>query len=583
MDKNDKSTLLKLVRLYKCYTRQIVCILVCVVVSSGISLLIPLAIKRLTDNGLVKGNYTEIVILSLVCLLLTGIDEGIELLETKFYSYINSIMPYELNKKAFKHAMRLKMAYFNNTNTNELMNNIDTDIRNITRVSDRGTFYIISSILRMIGGVAGLVLIDWRLALMVLAVLPARYVFVKKFAAKRRKQFEGYLEQNRDYAAWYGDVTGGVKDIKLNGLDRVFTGEFIGKQRGLIRSGIRMSFTDKYNEISEVLLYQALSSLLYILGGLMVVKGSLTIGGLFVFITYSIYVTGPVSTILNIGYSFSNVLPSARRLFNFFEMEHEDYRKGLKTGLDCQGNVSFKDVCFSYKENEPVLNDISLDIKEGEKVAIIGGNGSGKSTLVNLLTRLYTPGSGEILIGGRNINEYSLREYRDMISVVSQDLYLFNTTIEKNIALRPGISELEMHKAAKLSTANEFIEALPEKYKNNVGRNGAAISGGEKQKLALARALVRNSKIIILDEATSSFDVESEIRVNSLLGKELKDRTVVIIAHRTEVLKRVDRIFMLEDGRIAAQGTHEELCLWNEAYRKLIENGSERIVASAGI
>lgn len=575
----DKKIVKKILLLYTSYKKELIFILVCVVASSGISLLLPLISKNIMDNGFIAKDFKVVILLALASLLLVILDQGIGMIETKYYAYLNSIVPYTLLKKAFKHTLKLKMSYFNNINTNELMSNIGMDVGNISRVSDKGTFYIISSICRMIGGVAGLIIIDWKLSMVILGVLPIRYIIVKKLAGKRRKIFENYMEINKNYAAWYGDTIGGIKEIKLWGIDRVKTGQFIKKQREIIKTNIKFAFFDKYNELSEMLLYQLITSLLYILGGYMIFHDSLTIGGLFALITYTAYVTGPISVILNIGYSFSNIIPSAKRLFEFFNLECEECKEdrgiNCKTGNEIRGEIIFVNVSFAYKRDEPVLKDICLNIRQGEKVAIIGDNGSGKSTLVNLLLRFYKPDAGKILLDGTDIESINLRDYRKMISVVSQDLYLFNGTVNENIAISPGIKEFKVYKAAKQSTAHEFIEALPERYKSRVGRNGASLSGGERQKIAVARALVKDSKILIMDEATSNYDIKSEIRVNELIETELNDRTVLVISHRPEVLKRVDRIIMLDNGCIVDEGKHEELYGRNCIYRKLLESNMD--------
>jgi len=295
----------------------------------------------------------------------------------------------------------------------------------------------------------------------------------------------------------------------------------------------------------------------------MVAGKSFTIGGMFAFVTYSTYVMAPISAILNIGYNFSGIIPSAKRFFNFLDMECEvdknDRNLARISNRIIRGNIIFENVSFSYKEDEEILNKTNFEINPGEKVAIIGANGSGKSTLINLLMRFYKPKSGKILMDGIDINYIKLSDYRSTISVVSQDLYLFNTTIEENICVGSKVNESKVRKAAKESSADEFIQEMPMKYKTNVGKNGAKLSGGQKQKIVMARAFERNTKILVLDEATSSFDMESEAYVNELLNMNFKDKTVIIISHKPDILKKVDKILLLKCGKVIQYNGYYEL------------------------
>jgi len=553
-DKHDKVVIKRILGLLKPYTKKITISLLCIIASAGISMLFPLFSRELTDNGLLAKNFSVVIKYALFSFSLVLINQAIGLLETKYYSYINSIFQYSLSKTAFKHTLKLKLHYFSNTNFAETMNNIGMDVGNISRICDRGTFIIVSQVFRIVGGVIGLLIIDWKLTFVVLCIIPIRYYTVKFIAKKRKQMFEEFMEYNREFYAWYGDIIGGVKEVKLWGIDRIMTGQFIKKQRKIVKMNIKMAFLDKFNEYSESIMFQAITNALYILGAYMVFNNGLSIGSLFAFLTYSAYVTGPISAILNIGYSFSDILPSAKRFFEFMDMETElDNSHGKLVRVDkkqMNGRITFENVSFSYKEGEPILNRVNFDIKPGEKIAIIGANGSGKSTLTNLLLRFYKPDNGRILIDGIDVKDVKLRDYRQLISVVSQDLYLFNTTVEDNIAVLPKVHKAKIFKAAKESGAQDFIEEMPMKYKSEVGRNGSKLSGGQRQKIAVARAFARDAKILILDEATSNYDAASEAYVNELLSKNFKDMTVIIISHKPDILKKADRVLKLDNCNV---------------------------------
>ncbi len=572
--KENKELYIRLFKLLKPYFKKISLIFACIIVSAGINMLIPLLSKQIMDNGLLVKNFNVVVKFSLITMAIVLIEQAIGLLETKYFSYVNSIFQYSLLKMAFKHLQKLKLSYFNNTNFSEIMGNIGMDVGNISRICDKGTFIIISQVFRIIGGLIGLLIIDWKLTLIVLFVAPVRYFIVNFLAKKRKDMFEEFMEYNRDFSSWYGDTISGMKEIKLCGLDRIKTGEFIKKQRKIVKMNIKMAFLDKFNEYSESVVFQGISSALYILGAYMAFRNDLTIGGLFAFLTYSSYVIGPISAILNIGYNFSNIIPSTKRFFEFLDMETEGgINRGNHVRLadnQVRGDIRFEDVSFSYKEEEKILNKINLNINAGEKIAIIGANGSGKSTLINLLLRFYKPQEGKILIDGIDINNIRLRDYRSLISVVSQDLYLFNTTIENNISTGSKADSSIISKAAVRSGAFDFIKDMPLKYKSEVGRNGSRLSGGQRQKIAMARAFARHSKILILDEATANYDVESEAYVNKMLTTEFKDSTVLVISHKPDILTKVDKIWMVHEGNIQEYISFGDLKNNSTVYKELL-------------
>ena len=552
--KENRTLYIRIFKLLKPYLKKISIIFLCIFISAGINMLLPLISKQIMDNGLLEKNLTVVVKFSVITLSIILLEQAIGLIETKYYSYVYSIFQYSLTKAAFKHLQKLKLQYFNNINFSEIMSNVGMDVGNISRICDKGTIIILSQIFKIIGGLMGLLIIDWRLTLVVLFVVPIRYFTVKFMAKKREAMFNEYIEYNREYASWYGDVISGIKEIKLWGIDRIKTGEFIKKQRKIVKVNIRMAFLDKFNECSETIVFQGINCALYILGAYIAFKNGLTIGGLFAFLTYSTYVLAPISAILNIGYNFTNIIPSAKRFFEFLDMETEinANQKNLfrLANKDISASIKFEDVSFSYKEGESILDNVNISINHGEKIAIVGANGSGKSTLINLLLRFYKPKDGKIFIDGIDISDINIRDYRSLISVVSQDLYLFNTTIENNISIGIKNDSSIINEAAIKSGAYDFIRDMPLKYKSQVGRNGSKLSSGQRQKLAMARAFARKSKILILDEATANYDAQSEAYVNEILTTDFIDSTVIVISHKPDILSKVDKIWFVNNGSI---------------------------------
>ena len=328
-----------------------------------------------------------------------------------------------------------------------------------------------------------------------------------------------------------------------------------------------MNMLGQWNTITDSLMVQFLSTLLYILGANLVFDLQLSVGSVFAFITYSSYVTGPISAILNIGYLLSGIIPSTKRYYAFMDLEEET--DNGETAALCPDDLQLQQVSFAYEKEKYVLKDVDILFAKGSKTAIIGRNGSGKTTIINLLTRMYEPTSGKIMLGTEDISELPLPEYRNMVSVVSQQIYLFNDTIRNNICLYKRVDDVIVEEACKDSGLEDFIKEVSLDYV--VGQNGAMLSGGQKQKIALARALIHDKPIVIFDEATSNTDAYSEQQINGLLDTKLKEKTVIVITHKKEILNKVDQIVVLKEGVVIDNGTYDELVGKNEELNIMME------------
>ena len=459
--------------------------------------------------------------------------------------------------------LNFRLNYFDTKNYSEITNNLTTDVDNVTRITDKSSLLIVGQIFKIISGIFGLCVISWKLTILVLCVIPFKYLIVRFLTKNRKKAIKEFLSANRDFYSWLGDTISGIKEVKLWNLKNREIGTFNKKQRKIIKVNRGLSYLDNYNTSAEVILYQLLNYLLYIIGAMMITKNTLTVGGLFAFITYSTYVTSPLSLIINLIYNFANIIPSAKRLFEFFDEDSES-RPAIKKSehhyieFPQNGTIRFENVSFEYSSDKKVLNDLSFEIAPGEKVAIVGNNGAGKTTLLNLILRFYSPSCGHILLNGTDINKIKLEDYRSMFSVVSQEPYLFNATVEENVDLRSAGSSA-VSEALRKSGADTFIGRLADGRNTIVGRNGAKLSGGERQKVAVARVFVSDSPIIVFDEATSNFDCFSDEYLNNVIFSELDEKTVIVITHKSGILKYMDKIFELENGNISEKETVSEI------------------------
>lgn len=543
---NNKLAVKKLLDILKGYKKSIVVILICLILSTLLTLCIPLISKSIMDDGFIGGNRKLLLKLIIISGIVYGVNFAIEIYKEKKRVNILAEIQYMLSEKAYLHLMKIKMNYFNLSNYSEIMTNVNTDIANISSIADERFFFVVSQIFSIIGGTIGLLLIDYRMTLIVLIFIPLKYIVMWNFAKNKRKITNDFMLGSCEYAKWFGNTLAGVREVRMFNLFEVKHKEFKSKRQYVIHTQKRMNILGLLNFQSDRIIVQLLTFMLYIVGSDLILNLELSIGSVFAFVTYSAYVTGPISAILNIGYLLAGIIPSTKRYYDFLAIEEE--KDGEKKVNDNFEYIKFQNVDFEYENSQKVLKKSSFLISRGGKYAFIGENGSGKSTILSLILRLYEPLNGEILLNGYNISKYSLVEYRKMFSIVSQEIYLFDDTIRNNICLYKEMEDKVILQACADSGLDDFN--YPNFLDCRVGVNGGMLSGGQKQKIALARALIYETPIIVFDEATSNADIQSEIKINELLETRLKEKTVIIVTHRQEVLDKVEHIYIVENGTI---------------------------------
>lgn len=567
---DNKEVIKRLLLLLNRYRKTIIVIVCCLFISTGLNLCVPLINRRIMDDGFIGGNKKLLIALVLASLLIYIINSLIDIIKEKKRVDISAKIQYFLSEQSFSHLMKLRVSYFNNTNYAETLNSINTDINQMTSIADSSVFFVITQAFSMTGGIIGLFIIDYRMTILVLLFIPIKCVVMKYFAKEQKHIMDEFIQRNQKYAKWFGDTVGGVQEVKLFNIFDKKHEEFALNQNDIIEKQKQMNMLSQWNLITDNVMVQLLITLLYILGTNLVFDLRLSVGSVFAFITYSTYVTGPISAILNIGYLLSRIIPSTKRYYAFMDLE-EEADIGKTTDLRF-ADLKLDRVSFAY-ENKYILKDIDILFVRGSKTAIIGQNGSGKTTIINLLTRMYEPTIGKILLGAENVSELSLSEYRNVVSVVSQQIYLFNDTIRNNICLYKQVDEAMIEAACRDSGLEDYIKEVSLDYV--VGQNGAMLSGGQKQKIALARALIHDKPIVIFDEATSNADAYSEQQINGLLNSKLKEKTVIVITHKKEILSKVDQIVVLKEGAVADIGAYDELIGKNDELNVMMEKRIE--------
>ena len=563
----NKEAIKKLLGLLKAHKKTIIVIIGCLLISTGLNLCIPLISRRIMDDGFIGSDKQLLIELVLASMVIYTINSLIDIFKEKKRVDISAKIQYFLSEQSFSHLMKLRVNYFNNTNYAEILNNINTDINQMTSIADSSIFFVITQAFSMTGGIIGLFIIDFRMTILVLLFIPLKCVVMKYFAKKQKQIMDEFIKRNQKYAKWFGDTVGGVREVKLFHIFDKKHEEFVLNQNDIIEKQKQMNMLGQWNMIIDSIMVQFLSTLLYILGANLVFNMKLSVGSVFAFITYSAYVTGPISAILNIGYLLSGIIPSTKRYYAFMDLEEET--ENGKTVELCLNDLKLEQVSFSYEKGKYILQNVDILFAKGSKTAIIGRNGSGKTTIINLLTRMYEPTNGKILLGAQNISELSLSEYRNMVSVVSQQIYLFNDTIRNNICMYKQVDDAMIEEACQDSGLEDFIKEVSLDYV--VGQNGAMLSGGQKQKIALARALIHDKPIIIFDEATSNTDAYSEQQINGLLNTKLKDKTIIVVTHKKEILSKVDQIVVLKECVVIDIGEYDDMIGKNDELKIMLE------------
>ena len=478
-----------------------------------------------------------------------------------------------MRNEMFSRVMDMNVGYFSDQRKGDIISKITSDvgvvqfcITNTLQVSFREPFLIIGYIVMMVA-------ISWELAIFSVLFLPVVALLIGSIVKKLRHPARTNQQRMGEMVSTLDESLSGIKVIKSYNATEYIKQKYYDISADLARLTLSMARRQQLaSPMSEFLGITAVGVIL-VFGGALVSRGALDPGGFIAFVAIFSQITRPVRTFIDQFANINQGIAAGERIFSIIdtkpEIEDKPDARELK-GL--RDKIEFRHVHFSYDGTREVIDDISFEIRRGQTVALVGPSGGGKSTLSELLPRFYDPTSGEILIDGISLRDYTQDSVRAHMSVVAQDTVLFNDTIEGNIAMgRPSATHEEIVEAAKVANADSFIRECPEGYGTNIGDRGVKLSGGQRQRLSIARAVLKNPDILILDEATSALDTESEKLVQDALNNLLKGRTSVVVAHRLSTIHNADLIVVVDHGRIAEQGTHNELMERNGIYAKLIE------------
>lgn len=483
---------------------------------------------------------------------------------------------YDLRGLIYNHLQSLELGFFNRHQTGQLMSRATVDLQAVRFFLGYGLIFITQSVLTILLATTAMFLIDAPLAAAALWPVPLVVAIAFRYGRRSRPSLQEVQQRIAELTADVEENISGVRLIKAFAREPLQLERFKhSTQRVFSQSMEATKLRAFYSPLIGFLPSLGLAAIL-LLGGRAVISGSLTLGEFTAFYTYLIMLTGPMRQLgMALGMS-QRATASGTRIFELLDTEPQLTVPPHAIPLpDGPGSVELKGVSFSYNDNEhPALTDINLSVAAGKTVAVVGGTGSGKTSLISLIARLYDPTRGSIEIDGVNVTEIKPASLRQAVALVTDDPFLFSLTVGENIAYgRPDAIQAEIEQAAKQAQAHDFIVALPDGYDTVVGERGLTLSGGQRQRIAIARALICNPRVLILDDATSSVDPTTESEIRKGLQAAMKGRTTFIIAHRLSTVALADEIVVLENGSIAAQGTHSELLANSPLYREIVDKG----------
>ena len=545
------------------------------VLISIFSTITPYLIKIAVDDYLAISNFDGFILI--ICLMIVNLVLTVVFmfLFSYFANLLGQNVIYDLRVKLFNHILSFKMSYFDKSSVGRLVTRAVNDMETIASIFSQGLFMIVADLLQMLIVVIVMLVLSWKLSLTIFVVLPFILFATRQFQKSMKVAFKEVRAEVSNLNSFVQERLTGMKIVQLFNREKIEYDNFVKINDKHKKAWLK---TVWYNSIFFPIAELSTSitvGLIVWYGGLNVVleDSSVTLGTIFLFIQLSQMLFRPLRQIADKFNTLQMGMVAANRVFKIIDTKSQISNNGNSNGNLITGDIEFKNVIFSYVENEKVLKDVSFKVKSGEKVAIVGSTGSGKTTIVNLLSRFYEIDSGEICLNNKDIKDFELNELRLKIALVLQDVFLFADTILNNITLwNKSISFDNVITAAKKIGIHDFIMSLPGGYNYNVKERGVMLSQGQRQLIAFLRAYLKNPSILILDEATSSVDTNSEELIQNATLKITENKTSIIIAHRLSTILNSDRILVMNSGKLIETGTHKELIKKKDGYyRSLYE------------
>lgn len=569
------------------HKRVLIQALVTLIVASALQMVPPYLTRYVVDHVIpsARGGMIPLIVVGLIAV--HAFRYVLMYFSRIAVSNVSQQLVYAMAKQLFEHIQRLSLKFFEREGTGEIISRSTSDINVLQQAMQGGVVQAGAGLFNMVAYALVLLVLDWRLALLVYASLPLLVMASYISSEMLRVRYIKVQEKISGINAVLAENITGARVAKAFAREGEQSAKFTDRNRQNLDANMSTALVQAISGPLIQFVGVASSGLVLWVGAIMVIDGSLSVGTLVAFVSYLVTFYAPIEDLIRTNATIQQAFAAAERVFEFLDEQREVAEKpgaiDLGSSRPVQGHVRLEDVYFSYNKGEPVLKGVSIDAAPGTITALVGHTGSGKTSLINLIPRFYDVEGGRLTVDGYDVRDLTLESLRANIAVVLQETFLFGTTIRENIRYgRLGATDEEVETAAREAHAHEFIVGLPKGYESSIGESGSMISRGQRQRLSLARAILRDPRILILDEATSDVDTETEMLIQRALDRVMEGRTVFVIAHRLSTIRHADQICVLDHGELVERGSHEELLARGGRYRELYEvqfQGTETLAA----